>query len=203
MGVSTGGYGGDLTGGSLLVRESRIVARLLVKPYTPDKVKAIILEDNLFQNHSASTTRRYSNLILLRVQKLTTTQLHLIADGTDETTRLMLFAAVLKAHKLVLDFVREVLFDKVRCYEPSLSKMDWTRFIEQRETIDTEVGKWTDSSRKKIGQVIIRILSEAGFLSDTRSMTIQFPCIPFDVADSLQDSPDGYILDCLKLGKVA
>lgn len=196
-------YGGDLTGGSLLVRESRIVARLLMGSPEACDIKAAVLDNNLFQNHSASTTRRYCRLILSRLGHLAPAQLRLVADGNDETTCLMLLAAVLKAHPIVRDFVREVIFDKVRCYEPKLEKKDWVRFLEQRETIDPEVRKWTETSRKKIGQVIIRMLAEASLLSCTRTMTIQFPRIPFDVADSLVQSSDGQILDYLKLGKVA
>lgn len=114
----------------------------------------------------------------------------------------MLMVAALKTYPIVRDFVTDVLFDKVRCYEPSLERKDWTRFLEQRETIDPAIKTWTESSRKKIGQVIFRMLSEAGLLSDTRRMRIQFPNIPLDVANSLLQSSDGRILECLKLGKV-
>lgn len=196
-------YGGDLTGGSLLVRESRIIARLLAIGETPADTKTRVMDSNLFQNNSPSTTRKYSSLILSRLQCLTPAQLRIVAEGADESATLMLFAAVLKTYPIVRDFVSEVLFDKVRGFEPNLAKKDWTRFLEQRETIDAEVKNWTESSRKKIGQVIIRMLSEAGLLSDTRQMTIQFPRIPFDVADSLLQSSDGRILECLKLGKAA
>jgi len=196
-------YGGDLTVGSLLVRESRIVARLLASGEEPDTIKSEVMNRNLFQNNSPTTTRKYCQLIILRLEQLNPPQLRIVAEGTDESAALMLMAAVLKNYPIVRNFVTDVLFDKVRCYEPSLDKKDWTRFLEQRETIYSEIKKWTESSRKKIGQVIFRMLSEAGLLSDTRRMLIQFPSIPFDVADSLLQSSDGRILECLKLGKVA
>jgi len=200
---SAGKYGGSLTGGSLLVRESRIVSRLLIELHSSTDIMDIVLADNLFQNNSASTTRRYCRLILTRLLALTHLQLHLIAEGSDNTASIMLFAATLKVHPLVRYFMQDVVFNKIRCYEPSLNKMDWVRFIEQRETIDTEIGELTESSRKKIGQVVYRILAEAGVLSDTRSMIIQFPTVPFDVADSLLQSSDEYIMNFLKLGKAA
>jgi len=196
-------YGGDLTGGSLLVRESRIVARMLANGDKPAAIKSAVMDQNLFQNDSPSTTRKYCRLILSRLQHLDPTQLRIVAEGTDESAALMLMAAALKTYPIVRDFVTEVIFDRVRCFEPNLEKKEWTRFLEQRESIDPEVKKWTDTSRRKIGQVIIRMLSEAGLLSDTRRMLIQFPRIPFDVADSLLQSSDGRILESLKLGKVA
>jgi len=202
-GCGTCVYSGDLTGGSLLVRESRLVARMLAEGEAPADIKSRVLDRNLFQNTSPATTRKYCKLILTRLEYLTPVQLRIVSDGTDESASLMLLAAVLKAYPIAREFVTEVVFDKVRSFEPSLEKKDWTRFLEQRETIDAEVRKWTESTRRKIGQVIIRMLSEAGLLSDTRRMQIQFSRIPFDVADSLLLSSDRRILECLKLGKAA
>ncbi len=196
-------YGGGLTSGALLVRESRIVARLLAAGEKPDSVKATVMDGNLLQNNSSTTTRKYCQLIISRLQQLNSAQIQIVAEGSDESAALLLMAAALKTYPIVRDFVTDVVFDKVRCYEPNLDKKDWTRFLEQRETIDPNIKKWTESSRKKIGQVIFRMLSEAGLLSDTRRMLIQFPSIPCEVADSLLQSSDGRTLECLKLGKGA
>ncbi len=196
-------YGGDLTGGSLLLRESRMAARMLVEGLGPDAIKRTVMDGNLFQNGSPATTRKYCRLVLVRLRALNARQLRIVADGADESAALMLLAAVLKTYPIVRDFVREVMLDKVRCFEPRLTRQDWTRFLEQRETIDTGVKAWTESSRRKIGQVIVRMLTEAGLLSDTRRMAIQFPCIPPEVAESLIASSDGGILECLQLGKAA
>jgi hypothetical protein len=176
---------------------------MLAEGEAPADIKSRVLDHNIFQNTSPATTRKYCKLILTRLEYLTPVQLRIVADGMDESVSLMLLAAVLKAYPIARDFVTEVVFDKVRSFEPSLEKKDWTRFLEQRETIDAEVRKWTESTRRKIGQVIIRMLSEAGLLSDTRRMQIQFSRIPFDVADSLLLSSDRRILECLKLGKAA
>ncbi len=194
---------GDLTGGSLLIRESRLVASMLVEGWSPQDIKAQVLGKNLFQNDSPSTTRRYCRLILSRLRCLSMPQLRLLGEGNDETAGLLLLTAVLKTYPIVRSFVREVLLEKVRCYEPKLERKDWVRFLEQWETIDPEVPQWTESSRKKMGQVIIRMLSEAGILSDTRTMTIQFPIIPPEVTDVLIQASEDHILEYLRLGKAA
>ena len=203
VGGGKGIYGGDLTGGSLLLRESRMTARMLLEGLAPAAIKVAVMDGNLFQNGSPATTRKYCRLVLLRLHTLNSRQLRIVAEGPDESAALMLLAAVLKTYPIVRNFVREVMLDKVRCFEPRLTSQDWTRFLEQRETIDTGVKDWTESSRKKIGQVIVRMLTEAGLLSDTRRMAIQFPRVPPDVVDSLLASSDGGILECLKLGKAA
>jgi len=196
-------YGGNLTGGALLVRESRIVAALMLDALDEKGVLEKVLTENLFQNNSQATTRKYCRLILLRLRTLTPVQLKIITGGTDESVRLMLMAGVLKSYSLVKDFFREVLFDKVKCANLELSKMDWSRFLEQRETIDPGVGEWTGKSRKKMGQVVIRMLKESGFLNNTREMHIQFPYIPPDVANSLEKNGEQNMLNYLKLGKAA
>lgn len=76
-------YGGGLTSGALLVRESRIVARLLAAGEEPDAVKAAVMERNLLQNNSSTTTRKYSHLILSRLQQLNPSQIRIVAEGAD------------------------------------------------------------------------------------------------------------------------
>ena len=52
-------YSGNITGGALLARESRIVARLLLESPDREAVRDRILSENLLQNSSPETTRKY------------------------------------------------------------------------------------------------------------------------------------------------
>ncbi len=194
-------YGGDLTGGSLLVRESRMAVRLLLE--TNDRELAInsIVSENLFQNRSRATSVKYCQLIFTRFKALSAGQLRIIAEGDDHSARLLLLAAVLMTYPIVHAFFRETLSEKMRCDDPEIGKSDWTRFLEQRETIDPVIAHWTVSTRQKIGQVVFRMLREAGYVASTRRPVLQRPAIPEDVASALRANGNHKIMQCLTFGK--
>lgn len=194
-------FSGDLTGGSLLVRESRIAARLLLDINDPDQAVQRIISENLFQNHSRATSVKYCRLIFKRFLELTEGQRKIVATGADSSARLMLLAAVLKTYPLVCEFFRHPLTEKFRCNDLEIDKSDWIRFLEQRETIDPDLTCWTDSTRQKIGQVILRMLFEAGYIASTRRPILQPLPIPEDVVGSLREAGDHKVIQCLTFGK--
>lgn len=168
----------NFTGGSLLIRESRIVAKLLVEKHGRDAILEQVLDRNLFQNNSKGTTQKYCQLALIRLGNLPDEQLHFVATGSRELTRMTLLVAILKTYTIIVDFMENVVAEKVRCFETHLEKNDWMRFLEDRAKTDPSVKEWSETSRRKMGQVVIRMLAEAGFLDNTRRMSILFPPIP-------------------------
>lgn len=185
----------------MLVRESRIVARLLLGDLDRDAVRDRVLRENLFQNSSPETTRKYCRLILPRLEQLSSDMLRFVAEGNEELVRLTLLVAVVRTVDLVADFIEDVLITKVRGFEPELSRVDWSRFLEERATVDPAVSDWSESSRKKMGQVVFRMLAEAGYLGSTRTMRIVYPAIPFELVDALEASGDQRALKILRLGR--
>ena len=194
-------YSGNITGGALLVRESRIIAQLLLEGHSQDEIRARVLTENLLQNSSAGTTRKYCGLILQRLRPLSPELLRLVADGTEELARLTLFAAVLRSIDLVADFVEDVLITKVGSFEPALKRTDWSQFLEERATIDPSIHDWSEGTRKKMSQIAFLMLAQAGYIESTRSLKILFPAIPNQLASALEAVGDDRTLRLLKLGR--
>lgn len=193
-------YSGNITGGSLLIRESRIVASLLLDGSEESDARRAILSKNLFQNNSPATTEKYCRLIFSRLAHLSRPQLQLVAGDDETASALALLTANLKAYQIVADFMSEVVAAKAASSEPKLTAADWGHFLEQRGSLDPEVEKWTESTRRKVGQVIIRMLAEAGYLDSTRKRNIQFPRVPEKLKASLEDA-DRATLHCLLLAR--
>ena len=191
----------NFTGGSLLIRESRIVAKLLAEHHGRDEVLEHILGKNLLQNSSKATTQKYCQLALIRLGNLTSDQLRFVASGAEDLCRLTLLVAVLKTYPIIADFMAGVVAEKVRCFETHLEKNDWRRFLEDLAKSDPSVKEWSEKSQRKMGQVVIRMLAEAGFLDNTRKMTILFPTIPPELEKSLHGSGNSRLLACLRVGR--
>jgi len=194
-------YSGNITGGALLVRESRVVARLLVEGPDRETARERLLAGNLLQNSSPETTRKYFSLIVPRLESLPPAMLGFIASGTEELVRMTLFVAVLRSLDLVADFVADVLLARVRSFDTALQRTDWSRFIEERAAVDPSIHDWSETSRKKMGQVVFRMLAEAGYLQSTRSLGIVFPSVPPELVAALEADGDGRTLKLLRLGR--
>ncbi|HNB18056.1 MAG TPA: DUF1819 family protein, partial [Candidatus Obscuribacter sp.] len=64
-------YNSDLNGGSLMVRESRVVADLLLNNATASEWHQSIQVDNLLQKRSPATAKRNAQAIRKRLELIT------------------------------------------------------------------------------------------------------------------------------------
>lgn len=165
-------YNGDLVAGSLLVRESRKVADLLLQGVGMDTFYEKVAEDNLLQKKSYSSTVRQARLIRNRLILLDKQFWVLVRDGSHDAASQVLFCATIKHSKLLCDFLASTLRMKINTFQKSLTLKDWDHFFEECKHVDPSVGKWSESTTKKIRQVIFRILAEANVLESTRTMNI-------------------------------
>ena len=65
-----------------------------------------------------------------------------------------------------------VVKEHYRTFKRQLSLADWRTFLEECENRDSTAASWSDSTKKKLGQVVIRVLAEAGYLENTRNMQL-------------------------------
>ena len=63
-------YLGDLIGGSLMIRESQIIADLLLKEPSQDEWNEAIVEQNILQKPSAASAKRNASTIKKRIESL-------------------------------------------------------------------------------------------------------------------------------------
>jgi hypothetical protein len=49
----------------------------------------------------------------------------------------------------------------------------WSDFLDERSQRDPDICEWKESSKKKMGQVVFRMLAEAGYLKSTRKLELQ------------------------------
>lgn len=192
-------YQADLSAGSLMLPESRIVARLLLDGVGTAAWEQAIRIDNVLQKSAPATAIRQARLIRLRLEAVDRSFWTLIAEGDKEEATQALFAAALKHSVLLQDFVREVVADHVRRLEKNLSPRIWDRFLADCEARDPAVQQWSLSTRKKLLQVIIRMLAEARYLETTRSLRLLSPHLHPAVVRVLKSAEEERLLRLMEL----
>lgn len=162
-----------MAGGSLMVRESRIVAGLLMDGVTPEQWDEAIRVENVLQKRSPASAKRNATAIRKRLERLEPDFWRALRDGDDELATQVAFCGALERNLLLVEFMETFLLDAYKSRAEKLDAFVWADFLEDRSQRDSAICDWKESSRKKMGQVAFRMLAEVGYLKSTRKLELQ------------------------------
>ena len=192
-------YDSDLIGGSLQVRESRIVADLLLQDASPEQWHEVIQQQNRLQKRAPASAKRVAQAIRKRLERLDAPFWRAIRDGDDELATQVVFCSALERNLLLVEFIETVLKDAFVTRAGVLEPYHWNEFLDERSHRDSAITTWTESSRTKMAQVVYRMLAEVGLLESTRNMKLQNLMIRSEVRVLLDDSYRYRIKACLEV----
>ena len=191
-------YNAEISAGSLLPLESRRIATLLLsKPDAAAWQHAIEVE-NILQKKTPATARRQARLLQRRLGTLDAVAWKMIAEREGEVVAQLLLAAAVKHSHLLGDFMLRVYADRQRRLDVALAPADWHDFLAECGHHDSSVASWSESTKAKLFQVIVRILAEARYLESARSMKLTPKSLHPDVQRYLSTHDENYVLDCLE-----
>lgn len=201
MTEQTTAYSADISAGSLLLKDSRQVALLLLAQADDQAWYQALVVDNVLQKKSPASAKRMARLIRKRLELMGPGLWRLVAEGGNDVATQALMAAAVKDSRLLADFMTKVVSDHLKTYKTQLTSNDWKRFLVDCEHRDPSVAKWSESTRKKVGQVVIRILAEAGYLDNTRAMNLTPLHLVPEIKRYLIENNEGAVLRCLEVGQ--
>lgn len=192
-------YSADITAGSLKIRESRLIAGLLLNAVPADEFRRQVVEQNILQARSPATAIRLGRLIKSRLQAFDSDLWRMIRDGDKALAIQALLAAAIQHSALLRDFIDLCLRDEYRLLHTELSKSLWPSFLEGCAARDPAVSSWSESTKRRLRSSVFDVLAQAGFLSDTRKRHLQrFILLP-ELRSYLAARNDQNLLNCLQL----
>lgn len=192
-------YRGDIVAGSLLVQESRQIARLLLSGVDDDAWHQAIVVDNVLQKRSPVTAKRQARLIKNRLRPMSSDLLRLVERGTSDIATQALLAAAVKNSRLLGDFMDNTLREHWLTFKRELSAKDWDYYLEICAQVDPVVTDWAEVTVKKLRQVIFRILAEAKYVDGSRSLRLLPVSIAPEVRSCLIRDSEDYVLRCMEV----
>jgi hypothetical protein len=154
--------------------------------------------ENILQKKTPATARRQATLLRKRLSTLDKQAWTMIVDRESEVANQLLLAASIKHSQLLGDFIRNVYATHQRRMESAIAVLDWQDFLAECAHHDPAVANWSDSTKAKLFQVIIRILVEAKYLESARSMKLSPRSLHPTVRRYLLERNETYVLDCLE-----
>ena len=192
-------YDSDLIGGSLMVRESRIIADLLLQQATAEQWQQAIQLENVLQKRTAASAQRNATAIRKRLERLEPDFWKALRDGDDELATQVAFCGALERNLLLVEFMETVLRDAYTSQAEQLDSYVWLDFLEERSQRDPDIVDWKESSKKKMGQVVFRMLAEVGYLKSTRKLELQRVIVRAELRSLLEEHYKQRIKRCMEV----
>lgn len=194
-------YTANITAGSLKIRESRIIADMMIRNVNDPEWKKLLYDDNILQAKNPTTVRRYVQLIRQRLELMNVDLWKLIRDGSSLVATQAVLAAAIKHSRLLGDFMYLVVKEHIRMFKPALTLATWNDFLDDCSGRDPKVATWTDSTRKKLNTVVYHILIQAGYLENNRTLKLQNVHIAPEIIQNLEQYREHYVLKCLEVSR--
>ena len=166
-------YLGDIIGGSIMLRESRLMAQLLLQHPDDEAWEREILEGNLLQKSSIHSVKRMASTLRKRLDPMRDAFWSQLLTAPDDLARQMLMLAVMCQSPVLIDFMATEVADARRMYREAMRSEDWPEFFASRQRVITGLEHFSPSSIQKMGSNIFKILADVGYLESARSKRLK------------------------------
>ena len=192
---------------SLRPELARIVAEIYIKEGSWADAKARVLASNALQCRTPSSAARMEREIRLRLSTLTPDQIARLTSAAAPDRAALSWLAAFKHSAFLFDFAADVLRDKVSSLDFVFRNSDYETFVDNKAAAHPEVAQLRESSRKKIRQVLMNMLVEAGLIvGNGKTTLVQRTPLSHAVRDQIvADDPNwlaGFLFTDAEIGEL-
>lgn len=152
--------------GGLFARESVELAELYEAVGDWSEVKKLAAQRGVGQFQAASSTTRTVRELVTRLSALCDEERSLLLLGSSAEQSALLWLGLCRTYTFIREFAIEVLGERLASYRTSLSYDHFDAFVASKAQWNDALSDLSDSTRKKLRQVLFRYMREAGVLAD-------------------------------------
>lgn len=192
-------YTATITSSGLRVRESRIVADLLLQGPTKEEWREALEERNVLQMGSVESVRRISRLLRARLEPMGEGLWTMVRDGGRELATQATFAGAVRHSRLLGDFMDLTIREQRALFAPQLEARMWLDYVAGCRGRDPDMPLWSDATVVKLRSTVFSILAEAGYIADTKTLRLQNVFVDVQLVSYLQERGETYVLRCMEV----
>ncbi len=186
----------SFTGASFFLHETIVLAKLCLEyDSCSDAVKSLLSSDVL--DRSKSTVKRESGEIVLRLNSLPKPLLERFATADHDDAKIILLYAIIKTYPIIKEFCLEVLYEKMLIMDNILQEYEINAFLRKKEETYEVFDEKSDATKKKLKQVMLKMLADSDILNSTKERVIIKPYIDTGIAGMIFDDSDESYLRAL------
>jgi hypothetical protein len=194
-------YSATITCASLRLRESCIVADLLLQGISDEGWKEAIIEKNVLQMSSVESSKRITQMLRARLEPLGEGLWQMVRDGGKEQASQAALAGAVKNSRLLGDFMDLAMREQRALFAKKLEYRMWKEYMAGCRGRDPDMPHWSDATVDRLRSAVFSMLAEVGYLKDTRSLLLQNVFLDADLANYLRDRGETYVVRCLEVGE--
>jgi len=167
-------YNAAITREQFLFYEMQTTAKLVCEGLSKDEVAEKIVEDNLFRYPTEKSVRKMALACLRRLDAMGDEKLvqAIVMQPSDVAKQICLYA-MMRQYRLVWDFMLTVVGEKYRKLDTSFSKIDVDEFFDALKEKDGWVACWSETTIKKLKEVLRKVLVENDYLEDVNATELR------------------------------
>ena len=163
-------YNAAITREQFLFFEMRTTSKLVCEELSKEEIVNRIVKENLFQYPTEKSVRKMALACIRRLEVLDDeTLIHAIATQPSETAKQICLYAMMKQYRLVWDFMITVIGSKYQALDCSFGKIDLNSFFMRLQEQNDDVASWSDSTIKKLKQVLLKTLVDNEYVDSTKA----------------------------------
>ncbi len=143
--------------------ETRETARLL-KDYSPDKVREMALNENIYQQKDRSRIINEYGCIMRRLEAIPESLRGMLLNTDVATAKIIVLVSAMASDRLLFELMHEVYRSKIHLGDDEWKDSDLNIFFSNKADQSELVSGWTEATIKKLKQAYTRCLLEAGAL---------------------------------------
>lgn len=161
--------------GALFKRESLLIASIYGDAGDWNAVKKYVFENNILQARTVSTLQRVYREASSRLQTLKNDEIDFLNRSYDCEQRYMLWIATCRKYTFIAEFAHEIVREKFLSFQNIVSFEDYNTFFNTKADWEPELDALSQSTQKKLRQILFRMLREAKLLSsDNRIIPVVY-----------------------------
>ena len=163
--------------GNAYINESNLILKKYLENKDWRETEKYSIENNILQTNTLSSSKRIFREISLRLKSLTLQEQEFFISSNYIDQSILIWISICRTYKFIGDFSSMIISEKFNSYQLEINYNDFNYFYEQQKVFHEELNLLKDSTRKKLRQVIFRIMKDLNIISKTKEITPLLPSI--------------------------
>ena len=163
--------------GNAYINESNLILKKYLENKDWRETEKYSIENNILQTNTLSSAKRTFREISLRLKSLNhlEQEFFIISNYADQSV--LIWISICRTYKFVGDFASMIISEKFNSYQLEIEYSDFNYFFEKQQVFHEELRTLKDSTRKKLRQVIFRIMKDLNIISKDKEITPLLPSL--------------------------
>ena len=171
--------------GNAYINESNLILKKYLENKDWRETEKYSIENNILQTNTLSSSKRIFREISLRLKSLSQQEQEFFIRSNYLDQSILIWISICRTYKFIGDFSSIIISEKFNSYQLEIEYSDFNYFFEKQQVFHEELRTLKDSTRKKLRQVIFRIMKDLNMLSQTNEITPLLPSIELREISSL------------------